>query len=132
MGKRYLIDTNVISHFLSKNPSEEGMKLVVSIIDEEFNISVITQIEILAPSQNLLSKESQIREFVSFANILPLNEDIANEVVTLRNKYPQLRKKIADASIAATALKHDLILLTNNTSDFLNIKGLKAIDPRSL
>lgn len=132
MGKRYLIDTNVISHFLSKNLSEEGMKLVVSIIDEEFNISVITQIEILAPSQNLLSKESQIREFVSFANILPLNEDIANEVVTLRNKYPQLRKKIADASIAATALKHDLILLTNNTSDFLNIKGLKAIDPRSL
>jgi len=90
MGKRYLIDTNVISHFLSKNLSEEGMKLVVSIIDEEFNISVITQIEILAPSQNLLSKESQIREFVSFANILPLNEDIANEVVTLRNKYPQL------------------------------------------
>lgn len=132
MGKRYLIDTNVISYFLSKNLSEEGMKLVVSIIDEEFNISVITQIEILAPSQNLLSKESQIREFVSFANILPLNEDIANEVVTLRNKYPQLRKKIADASIAATALKHDLILLTNNTSDFLNIKGLKAIDPRSL
>lgn len=132
MGKRYLIDTNVISYFLSKNLSEEGMKLVVSIIDEEFNISVITQIEILAPSQNLLSKESQIREFVSFANILPLNEDIANEVVTLRNKYPHLKKKIADASIAATALKHDLILLTNNTSDFQNIKGLKAIDPRSL
>ncbi|MDI9878345.1 type II toxin-antitoxin system VapC family toxin [Flectobacillus longus] len=132
MGKRYLIDTNVISHFLSKNLSEEGMKLVASIIDEEFNISVITQIEILAPSQNLLSKESQIKELVSFANILPLDEDIANEVVTLRNKYSQLRKKIADASIAATALKHDLILLINNTSDFQNIKGLKAIDPRSL
>jgi predicted nucleic acid-binding protein len=93
MGKRYLIDTNVISHFLSKNLSEEGMKLVTSIIDEEFNISVITQIEILAQSKPSVKRESN-REFVSLANILPLNEDIANEVVTLRNKYPHLRRKL--------------------------------------
>jgi len=132
MGKSYLVDINIIGHFLSNSLSEQGMKLVASIIDEEFNISVITQIEILAPSQNLFPKEDQIREFVSFANILPLDEDTAHEVVALRKKYSHLKKKIADASIAATALKHDLILLTNNISDFQNIKGLKAIDPRGL
>ena len=48
MGKSYLVDINIIGHFLSNSLSEQGMKLVASIIDEEFNISVITQIEILA------------------------------------------------------------------------------------
>jgi predicted nucleic acid-binding protein len=56
MGKRYLVDTNIIGHFLSNSLSEQRMKLVASIIDEEFNISVITQIEILAPVKTFCQK----------------------------------------------------------------------------
>ncbi len=43
----------------------------------------------------------------------------------LGNKLPEKGKKF----IVATALVHDLILITHNTSDFKNIDGLKVIDP---
>jgi predicted nucleic acid-binding protein len=45
----------------------------------------------------------------------------------------QIRKynriKLPDAIIAATALQNDLILVTNNATDFKNIKDLEIFNP---
>ena len=34
----------------------------------------------------------------------------------------------ADLMIAATALAHDLIVVTNNTADFVNVPNLRIVD----
>ena len=44
----------------------------------------------------------------------------------------QLPLKLGDAIIAATALVHNLILISRNTADFINIEGLDIIDPHNM
>lgn len=73
---------------------------------------------------------SQIEAFVGLATILPLDKEVTKKAVELRRNYRKL--KLGDAIIAATAVVHQLILVTNNVRDFINIKGLKIVDPHML
>lgn len=50
----------------------------------------------------------------------------ANQTILIRRQY---KIKLPDAIIAATALVHNLILVTRNTSDFKNIPELQLINP---
>lgn len=43
----------------------------------------------------------------------------------MRRKY---KTKLPDAIIAATALVHNLTIISRNTADFKNIEGLKVLD----
>jgi predicted nucleic acid-binding protein len=58
---------------------------------------------------------------MEIASILPIDELVIEKTISVRQN-----KKIAlgDAIIAATALVHDLVLISRNTSDFINIPGL--------
>ena len=48
MGKRYLVDTNIVRKYLDEELSIRGLELVDAILDNyENNISVITRIELL-------------------------------------------------------------------------------------
>jgi predicted nucleic acid-binding protein len=46
--ERYLIDTNVVSAYFSATLPEIALDFLTDVIDEVPNISVITQIELLA------------------------------------------------------------------------------------
>jgi predicted nucleic acid-binding protein len=48
------------------------------------------------------------------------------KTIELRKKY---RIKLPDAIIAATAIVHELTLITRNTPDFKSINGLKLLSP---
>jgi len=61
--------------------------------------------------------------------VLELNENIKNKAIEVRRNY---KIKLPDALIAATALVHDLELITRNTKDFENIKELKVKNPWNL
>lgn len=76
------------------------------------------------------AKMPLIEEFINLAVILPLDKEITKKAIELRRKYKKL--KLGDAIIAATAIVHQLILISNNTRDFINIKGFKIIDPHNL
>ena len=93
-----------------------------SIIDNEINLSVINKIELL--SFHLENKN--ISEFIENANILELNNKVADITVDIRKKY---KTKLPDAIIAATAIANNLTLISNNTRDFITIKNLKLINP---
>lgn len=47
MGQKYLIDTNVISHLFADRLPENGKEFVSTIINADFIISVVVEIEAL-------------------------------------------------------------------------------------
>ena len=83
MGKRYLIDTNVLIEYTSNSLPHNAKAFVSKIVDEEFNISVINKIEIL--SHNTVGQN--IEDFIDLANVIPLNEKVIDKTIELRKKY---------------------------------------------
>jgi toxin FitB len=63
---------------------------------------------------------------VEKATIYQLTQSIIQQTIQLR----QIHKiKTPDAIIAATAVIHNLMLITRNTSDFKQIPGLVLVNP---
>jgi toxin FitB len=93
-----------------------------SLIVSESNISIINKIELLGFSM----VTPEIIEFTDSTNIINLTEDVANQTINLRKKR---KIKLPDAIIAATALVHNLTLISRNTKDFDEIDGLQFINP---
>lgn len=122
MGKKYLIDTNIIIDFAARRLPEPGNNMVREVIDTNSCISIINKIEVLGFS--IVPKA--IIEFVEVSEVIPLDDDVALSTITLRKKY---KFKLPDAIIAATALVYDLTLITRNEQDFKNISGLNLINP---
>mgnify|MGYP000095738839 CR=1 FL=1 len=121
MGKRYLIDTNVVVDFSVNRLSGKGKKLVMECIDTDPCISIITKIELLGFS--LVTQE--IKDFVKSSLIVGLSEEIVDETIALRKSY---KIQLPDAIIALTAIVSNFALLTRNFSDFKKIKNLSVVD----
>jgi len=126
MGQGYLLDTNVVIDYSADLLPDSGKQKLTRIIDDEFNISVVVKIEVLGYN-DLPAKIMQLEAFLDLAKVFPLDDDVTAKTIYLRRKYKKL--KLPDAIIAATALVHDLIVVTRNTKDFINIKGLEVINP---
>lgn len=121
MGKRYLIDTNVIIDFSANQIPRKGKIFVAKYLDSRPIISIITKIELL--SFSFVSKE--IEELVAVATVEPLTEEIAERAIIIRK---QSNLKIPDAIIAATCVEKGFTLITRNLSDFGKVKNLSSID----
>ena len=113
----YLIDTNVVIYYFNGLTEEEKLH---EIITKSFNISIITKIEFLGWGEFLTDENlySKAKEFISYASVFALNEEIAEQTIRLRQ---QLKTKTPDAIIAATALANNLQVVTHNTKDFTRL-----------
>jgi predicted nucleic acid-binding protein len=60
------------------------------------------------------------------AIIFDLSDEIVNESISLRKRY---KIKLPGVIIAATAITFKLPIITRNSKDFSNIKGLKTTNP---
>ena len=130
MGKRYLVDTNIVRKYLDEELSVRGLELVDSILDNsESNISVITRIELLGFSPDREELLHFITQFIGYSFEYNLSEDIIQKTIEIRKT---IKIKLPDAIIAATSLCNDLILLSDNDSDFGKIPNLKYINPTKL
>jgi predicted nucleic acid-binding protein len=126
MEQGYLIDTNVIiDNFGDKLPIK-AKELLNSI---ELVISSVTKIEVLGWPNASTEQLGPLYEFMEIVSVLPIDSTVVEKTIVIRQA-----KKIGlgDAIIAATAFQHGLILITRNTSDFKNIRGLQIIDPYAL
>jgi len=126
--EQYLIDNNVISNYFAGLFKEKAMRLVAEVIDQGPNLSVITEIEALSWMNLDKSKEAILQAFIEDANILYITPHIVSECVSIRRNK---RIKTPDAIIAATAIVHNMILITSD-NDFNHISGLQVIDPHNL
>jgi predicted nucleic acid-binding protein len=125
MAQGYLIDSNVIIAYLDNKLPQHGMQFVSSAVDNIPNISVITQIEVLrfnAPEHIYTVLEA----FIDESTIFELNDVVVNNTISICKSH---RIKLPDAIIAATAISHNLTLLTRNVSDFKKIGGLELVNP---
>ncbi|MDR1718685.1 MAG: type II toxin-antitoxin system VapC family toxin [Dysgonamonadaceae bacterium] len=121
----YLIDTNIISDYLSAHLPPSGMMIMDLIVDDGIILSVITQIELLCWNTDEAT-EQLVKSFIGDSNILGISPAIIAQCVAIRKGK---KVKTPDAIIASTALANDLTLVTNNEKDFVGIDGLRLLNP---
>ena len=135
----YLVDTNIISEARKKTKANKGVRdFFKQAINENtpLFISVITVGELRrgveciryrgdSRQANLIEKwlTSILDEYSDF--ILPIDEEIAQLWGHLRTPNPECA---LDKLIAATALIHDLTVVSRNLKDFKKT-GVRVINP---
>jgi len=121
----FLLDSNVFIYFLNDDLTEEGNRLFEEAIASGGAFSLISRLEVLGYSLSS-SKRQDAEEILQLFQELPIDDAVINQAIALRSSS---RIKSIDALIAATALLHELPLITRNTKDFEAIAGLSLIDP---
>jgi len=125
---KYLIDSDILIDFL--NNKTEAIKLLIRLEESEMAISVITFAEILEGLVDDRKKYLNVRKGLSKLSMLAVDANIAEKFAGVRailRKKGELIENM-DIFIAATAMSHDLVLVTNNKRDFERIKGLKLYE----
>lgn len=124
-----LIDADI---FIWNWRGQEGAALLLA--DSPFAVSAVTYMELVQGMRNR-------REFAKLradlkrwqVRLLPVTELISARAVALveRHFLPH-HVQLADALVAATALQHDLVLVSSNSKHFRPIHGLRfeAFRPR--
>jgi predicted nucleic acid-binding protein len=121
----FLLDSNPIIYYLNQQLSPEGKAFIDRILLDGVACSVITPLEVLGtrmPPDQRFHAES----LLSLFRELPIDDSTNQQAIALRSVT---RIKSIDALIAATALLHDLPLISRNRKDFAAIEGLSLIDP---
>lgn len=137
----FLLDTNVISELRKAKAGRadpgvaawgavatvEGLFLSVISL-QELEIGVLLAERRDAPQGAILRTWLDEHVLPAFADrILPIDARVARKSAALHVPNP---RPVRDALIAATALVHDLTVVTRNTSDFAPT-GVRLLDPWS-
>lgn len=125
---KYLLDTNILIYYGADKIPEEEVGKIEGILEEDFNVSTITKIEFLGWQFADEKAYHRAREFIGMANILPLNEEVADGAIAIRRMS---NIKLPDAVIASTCLCHNLILVTRDQKDFTSVEELTVYNPFS-
>ncbi|MGI8477482.1 MAG: type II toxin-antitoxin system VapC family toxin [Thermomicrobiales bacterium] len=94
------------------------------------SVSIVTYGEIYEGvlfSRRPAESEASFLNFLRYADVLPLDEALMRRFAGLRGSLRKKGEKMADPDliIAATALHHDLTLVTRNLKHFTRIPALK-------
>jgi predicted nucleic acid-binding protein len=117
-----LLDSNIIIY--AARPEHESLRRFIA--DTPVAVSAVSLVEVLGYHRLTAVEREQFERFFSAARLLDLTREVLGHAVTLR----QSRKMtLGDALVAATALTHDLTLVTHNRADFDWIPGLRLLDP---
>jgi toxin FitB len=121
---RYLFDTNILIYYFNGEMENSVADKVSKLLNESFDISVISKMEFLGFAFTELEKQQAI-DFISYAEIRMLTDKIVQRVIDIRESK---RIKLPDAIIAATAMEYSAILVTRNTKDFSSL-ALEILNP---
>jgi predicted nucleic acid-binding protein len=122
----FLLDTNAVLDFL------KGEEKITTIFQTEMKdkprfVSEITRMELLGYPDISPDEEAIIKQFLSLVEILPCDEIVVNRVIQLRRMNKKL--KLPDAIIAATAIEHQLTLVSRDKVFNLSLPQLPLINP---
>ena len=86
----------------------------------------MTEIEALGFAAIKPDEEQAINELFGTCIVHALDEAVIDRAVLVR-RGPKIGT--LDAMIAATALEHDVVLVTRNVDDFKGVQGLRVLNP---
>jgi predicted nucleic acid-binding protein len=126
MGTRCLLDTNTVIYYTKNDLPQNAVEFLDIQISKGVLLSVISEIELLGWQFPSVQTETIMQTFINDCMVAKLSRAIVLKTIEIR----KTRKiKLPDAIIAATALVHDLTLISRNDSDFKNIVGLNYLNP---
>jgi len=123
----FLLDTNVILG-LFKGQDKKILNFFhqKQSKKEPFYVSQVSRMELLGYPGITAHEENLLNHFLSLVTVLPINDSICNEAIVLCRKA---RIKLPDSLIAATAVCHNLILVTCDTRLLSKAVSLQSINP---
>ena len=139
---KYLLDTNIISEFVSKKPNQKVLDYVSSLDENDVYLSVITIGEIRFGIEKL-DKEKQKKKIKSLSDWLnnDLMQRFDGRVLDIDMKImlkwgeinAQLQKigkpmPIMDSLIASSCLAKEFVLITRNENDFYSFE-IEMVNP---
>ena len=125
---RYLLDTNIGVDWLKGDVNVERQAMQLGL--KNLGISFITASELYYgayKSQRVKENLAAVKKISNNLGAIDSSEEICDTFGELKASLEQAGKIIDDADlfIAACALAHDLVLVTNNEKHFKRVKGLK-------
>jgi predicted nucleic acid-binding protein len=131
----FLVDTNVVSEFIRPQPDSRVMRWLEAADPESLFASVVTFGEIRLGIEDLpvSNRRTELEEWLEQglpewfeSRLLPVTKAIADRWarLTITAKRKGIVINTADGLIAATALEHDLAIVTRNVKDFAETGAL--------
>ncbi|MCX7056561.1 MAG: type II toxin-antitoxin system VapC family toxin [Proteobacteria bacterium] len=130
----YLLDTNVVSELRRAKPHGGVLSWLHGVADSDLHLSAVTIAEIQAgieltretDQQKALEISVWLDKVADTYNILPMDAKTFREWAKLMHRRSD--DLLEDGMIAATALAHNLTVVTRNVRDFKQF-GIATLDP---
>lgn len=117
-----IVDSNIVIYAL--DPQYQFLRNWV--IGHAPTVSDISRLEVFGFHKITANAKQEYTQLFQKMTVLPLSEIIVDRAILLRQTK---KMSVGDALIAATALEHQLKLVSRNKNDFVWIPGLQVFDP---
>ena len=129
--QRYLLDTNILADLI-KNPAGRVKARIAEVGETRVCTSIIVACELRfgARKKNAPLLTARIERLLQAIEVLPLDGDVDRAYAEVRTLLETAGRPSGanDLLIAAHAVNEDCILVTNNISEFVNVRGLVVED----
>lgn len=125
----YLLDTNICIYIINNSP-KQVVEHIKKLKPHQVKLSAISLAELEYGVSKSRSREKNRKALVHFASafdIVEFNDNDAEVFGLIRAELEKRGQVIGpyDMQIAAQAMTRDLIIVTNNTSEFSRIPNIK-------
>ena len=117
-----LLDSNILIYAANQSTPEIESLTVAA----ENAVASVTQIEVYGFAGLKPEEKAALDILFRRLTVHPLDGAVIARAIAL---HQESKMALADAIIAATALAHDLPLVTRNETDFKHVAGLRVINP---
>ncbi len=132
----YLLDTNIVSETIRRNPNKTLISWLDQIPGEALFVSVLTLGEIRKSVETLADRKRREKLRLWLEHELPtwFEDRVLPVDLAVADRWGRLLAEVGrpvptiDSLLAATALHHELRLVTRNAKDF-DYPGLDVINP---
>jgi tRNA(fMet)-specific endonuclease VapC len=136
---KYLLDTCVISELVAKQPNPRVLEWIDTVDADGIYISVITVGEITKGIEKLPNskRKQELSDWLENELLIRFQDNLIALDVNILIQWGKLNARLEingqrapaiDSLIAATALEHNLILVTRNQADFAET-GVEILNP---
>jgi len=117
-----LLDSNIFIYAILP----EHKELREWMAKQDIAASEISLVEVLGYSQLSSEDVQDLQDLFNASQIVPVSRTVTSKAIELRQ---QRRMSLGDALIAATAIEHNMALVTRNIADFNWIESLEVYNP---